>query len=419
MASDNQNQPTQAQPAGAKEPPAPVPPISGKDEKAKNKNSHTRSITWLTIVMLLAGLIWFLLWFFHFRFQEYTDDAYANGNMINITSVVSGMPIAFFADNTDLVVKGQLLVQLDKTPYEITYHKELENLHAIILQVNQLYDNMLANKANIERLQTTVSKARFDYENRKGLVNESAVSVEDYTHTKDDLSIAEASLNQAKAQLKASIDALGKTPLHQHPLIETQKNVVRTAYYNLYHCDIYAPVTGYVAQRSVQPGQGVKTDTFMMAIIPTEGMWVDANFKETQLTKMRIGQPAIVTVDLYGSSLEFRGEVAGIASGTGSVFSLIPPQNATGNWIKIVQRLPVRIYLDKEQMEEFPLRLGLSTQVYVDISNTDLPSLAQKPTERPVLTTNVFQLNLDELNEKLDKIVNDNITKFYQAENRT
>lgn len=417
MNSDKVDNPSQTSPVGAHGNPTQTPG-SGKQGKAQKNNTRMRSIVWLTVVTLLIALIWFLLWFFHFRFQEYTDDAYTNGNMVNVTSVVSGMPIAFFADNTDLVMKGQLLVQLDKTPFEITFHKELETLHSTILQVNQLYDNMLANKANIERLQTTVNKARFDYENRKGLVNESAVSVEDYTHTKDDLSIAEASFAQANAQLKASIDALGQTPLHQHPLIETQKNVLRTAYYNLYHSDIFAPITGFVAQRSVQPGQGVKTDTFMMAIIPTEGMWIDANFKETQLKNMRIGQPASVTVDLYGSSVEFNGLVGGIASGTGSVFSLIPPQNATGNWIKIVQRLPVRIYLDKEQMEKFPLRLGLSTQVYVDITNTDLPSLAKKPTEQPILTTDVFQLNLDKLNQMLDKTVNDNITKFYRAKNR-
>lgn len=388
-----------------------APGATPKIPPPKKNNSHTRSILWLTLVVLAIAIAWFLLWFFHFRFQEYTDDAYANGNMVNVTSVVNGMPIAFFADNTDLVKEGQLLVTLDKTPFQITFNREFEVLQSTILQINQLYENVQANHANVERLVATANKVRFDYQNREKLVNDSAVSVEDFTHAKDDLTIAEASLLQAKAQLKAAEDALGNTPLANHPMIEAQKAVVRTAFYNLYHCDIYAPVTGYVAQRSVQAGQGVKTDTFMMAIIPTEGMWVDANFKETQLTDMRVGQPAIVTVDLYGSAVEFKGIVGGIASGTGSVFSLIPPQNATGNWIKIVQRLPVRIYLDKEQMEKFPLRLGLSCAVYVDITNTDLPMLVQKPAKRVIEKTSVYQINLENLELKMNEIVDQNITR--------
>jgi len=388
-------------------------------EAAPTQKHRYRGVIYLTFFILLIGLVWFLLWLFDFRLREYTDDAYANGNMINVTSVVSGIPVAFFADNTDLVEEGQLLVLLDETPFLIAYERELATLATTVLQVQQYFNQTKAALANVEAKKTIYERLRYDFENREQLIHGKAVSGEEFVHARDQMRTAEMDLKQAEAQLNVSIDLAGNLidasgkvykPVEQHPLIETQKKIIRQVFYNLKHCSIFAPVTGYIAQRSVEVGQWVTPTTYLMAIIPTNYMWVDANFKETQLTDMRIGQSAKVYIDLYGSDVVYEGKVFGIASGTGSVFSLIPPQNATGNWIKIVQRLPVRIVLDPETMKKYPLRLGISAEVYVDITNTDLPLLAQEPAKKVIGVTRVFDLDFFEVDQKMGEVIRTNLS---------
>lgn len=294
--------------------------------------SRSRALGWFTFLLLVIGFTWFCYWYFYLQYRESTDDAYADGNLININSVISGAVIAYYADNTDLVKKGQLLVELDRTNYQAIYNKELATLASVALTVPE-----------------------------------------------------------------------------SHPLIEQQKENIRTAFYHLQHCSIYTPQTGYIAQRTVDVGNWITPTTNLMAVIPTDYVWVNANYKETQLRKMRIGQPAVVWFDLYGSKVKYEGKVIGIASGTGSVFSLIPPQNATGNWIKIVQRLSVRISLDRETTEKFPVRLGISAEVDVDITNQNLPLLSLSPPEKPVAKTDVFDIHMKELNQIMDKIIRDNL----------
>lgn len=385
-----------------------TPPSSPEVQPTNPKSNRSHTLFWLTSVILLSGIAWLLLWFFYLQYYEYTDDAYVNGNMVNVTPAISGSPIAFYADSTDLVLEGQLLVALDPTQYQIIYDKELAALAATVLQVRQLYDNVAAAKATVENQKVQRDRARYDYDNRSRLVDSKAISNEDFIHSRDSLTTAELSLKLAEEQLKVAIDAAGNTSIEKHPLIEKQKSIVRQAYYNLKHTSVYAATTGYVAQRNVEVGQWVTPETLMMAIIPIDYMWVDANFKETQLTYMRVGQPATVTFDIYGDE-EFTGKVLGIASGTGSVFSLIPPQNATGNWIKIVQRLPVRISVDSEKMKKFPLRLGLSAEVNVDLTDQNLPMLVQNPPTKPVATTRVFDLDLKDVNASMDEIVQANL----------
>jgi membrane fusion protein, multidrug efflux system len=367
---------------------------------------------WLaTGIFIFIGLVWFFVWFFYYRYYQYTDDSYVNGNMININSAISGNVIAFCADDTDLVVQGQELVVLDATKYQVDYDKELAFLASTVLEVRQLYDDVHVNEMNVEIKKIAFSKSRYDHDNRSALVSSQAVSNEDFIHSKDDLSMAEYQLKQAEDQLQMAKDAAGNTPLVTHPKIEHQKNNVREAYYNLKHCRVYAPATGYVAQRNVNVGQWVNPTTNMMVVIPIDYIWVDANYKETQLTDMRIGQPVEVWLDIYGSKAKYSGKVLGIASGSGSVFSLIPPQNATGNWIKIVQRLPVRVSLDPETLKKFPPRLGLSAEVNVDISNLNLPLLAKVPASKPVANTNVYDLDFSEVNQKIEQVIQENLNK--------
>jgi membrane fusion protein (multidrug efflux system) len=376
------------------------------EKKANNaKKPRSKMLLWFTLALLIIGLAWLLYWFFYLRFHEYTDDAYANGNMININAAVSGSVVGFYADDTDLVVEGQLLVSLDPTPFELDYRRELAALGAVVLQVRQLYDTVRVNQAVVENRKALLSKAKYDFDNRQSLVASQAISNEDFIHARDDLTVAETNLRQAEEQLKVSRDAAGNTPLIHHPQIEEQKERIRNAYYRLQHCSLYAPATGYVAQRTVNVGQWVTPSTNLMAVIPKDYVWVDANYKETQLTYMRIGQPATVWFDLYGSKVAHRGKVLGIASGSGSVFSLIPPQNATGNWIKIVQRLAVRISLDPSVLKNYPMRLGISAEVDVDITNQDLPMLAQIPSKKPIGLTRVFDLDMTSVNQIIDSIM--------------
>ncbi len=370
-----------------------------------NRGHRSKILTIVTILILGIALGLFLLWYQYFRFYESTDDAFANGSMININSAVNANVVAFYADNTDLVTEGQLLVLLDRTNYQIAYDQSLASLAATVLQVRQLYDNVKVNAANRDAKRVRMQKAQYDYDNRAKLIGTLSISNEDYIHAKDDLTIAELDLKQAEHQLKMSLDAVGNTSLEMHPIIEENKAKVREAYCNLKHCSIYSPATGFVAQRVVEVGKWVQPTSPLMAVIPKDYVWVDANFKETELTNMRVGQPARVTLDIYGSDVVYEGKVLGIASGTGSVFSVIPPQNATGNWIKIVQRLPVRISLDPETLKNYPVRLGLSAYATVNITDTSLPMLVQETVNRPVTATSIFDINMDEINRIIDGIV--------------
>lgn len=359
----------------------------------------------LTILLILLGTAFALYWFLYLQYYVSTDDAYANGNKITLNPIVPGTVIAFYTDDTDLVLQGQLLVELDRTEYQMQFDKELAKLASVVLKVRQLFDTVEAERAAVESKQAVMKRTAYDFENREKLVGSQAVSQEDFVHSQSDYLVAKLALKQAEEQLQVALAAAGTSPPASHPLIVEQKAKVRLAAYNLAHCSIYAPATGYVAQRSVQVGQSVSRMSNLLAIIPKDYLWVDANFKETQLTWMRIGQPASVRFDIYGSEAEFIGKVIGIASGTGSVFSILPPQNATGNWIKIVQRLPVRISVDPEMVKNFPLRLGLSCDVSVDISNQDLPRLAKVPATKLLGETDIFQLNLQDVDQTIDEII--------------
>lgn len=378
----------------------PVQPLAQTDHPRRR-----RMLVGLTIGLLVVGLVWLLAWIFYFQYHETTTDAYANGNLVNVNSPVAGSAVAFYADDTDLVIEGQLLVALDETDYRVRYEKELSTLAAVVLQVQQLYHTLLANQVIVESKRVELERACFDYENRLQLIDTMAVSNEDFIHARDAFLVAELALKQAEYQYQVSRDAAGNTSIECHPLIEQQKNAVRTAYYQLQHCSIYAPTTGFIAQRVVNVGQWVAPMAPLMSIVPSNYVWVDANFKETQLTHMRIGQSANVTFDLYGSGVKYEGKVIGIASGSGSVFSLIPAQNATGNWIKIVQRLAVRISLDPEQLKCYPTRLGISANVDVTTHDRSLPLLAELPASKPVATTQVFTIDYAPLNALMDEII--------------
>ncbi|MES2122037.1 MAG: efflux RND transporter periplasmic adaptor subunit [Chlamydiota bacterium] len=256
-------------------------------------------------------------------------------------------------------------------------------------------------------------KTAQDYEHRKQLIDEGGVSLEDLEHAAAALQASYGELVATEHQFIGAAALVENTTLASHPIVASAQNNLRDAYVFLQRCTIEAPVEGVVAQRSVQVGEHVSPGDPLMAIVPLDQMWIDANYKEVQLSKVRVGQPAEVVSDIYGSSVTYHGTVVGIAGGTGSVFSVLPPQNATGNWIKIVQRLPVRINLDPEQIKQFPLRLGLSVETNIDIHDTQKPMFPAIASPVAIYSTDVFAKQELGAEELIEKVMVENLSPLF------
>ena len=263
-------------------------------------------------------------------------------------------------------------------------------------------------KANIALRKTALAQAQSDLQRRIPLGNSNLIGREELQHSRDAVASAQAQLDVAVQQYNANQAMLLDPRLEQHPAVPQAATAVRNAWLSLQRTQIVSPMTGYVSRRSVQVGAEIGTTTPLMAIVPSSNLWVDANFKETQLAHMRIGQPATIISDIYGDDIEYKGKVIGLDMGTGSAFSLLPAQNATGNWIKVVQRLPVRIELDAQQLEKHPLRIGLSTQVKVDTSNRDGGVLSTQQRTTPAYQSNARELNLTPVDRLIADIIRAN-----------
>ncbi|MDA8128865.1 MAG: HlyD family efflux transporter periplasmic adaptor subunit [Betaproteobacteria bacterium] len=331
-----------------------------------NPAKRKRLLTILALVFLVAGLAWGVRWFLHSRGHESTDDAYVAGNLVRVTPRVGGSVMAVLADDTDLVKQGQVLVRLDDTDARLALDKAEADLGETVRRISQTYEAHSQQVANLAVKQRTLEQAEIDLTRRTRAVAVDAVSREEAEHARTARDKAKSELDLARAQLAASEAEVGGTSVATHPAVQQAEARLREAWLALARCEIRAPEAGQVAQRSVQIGQQVAPGAALMAIVPVTQLWVEANFKEDQLKGMRIGQPVQLVSDLYGSGMTFHGTVAGLSPGTGSVFSLLPPQNASGNWIKIVQRLPVRIALDPKELAKHPLRVGLSMKVEVE-----------------------------------------------------
>lgn len=366
-------------------------------------------ILWgLSAGLLLIALIFFLLWLLIFRTHKTTDDAYVNGNQVVITPQISGYITYVTVEDTELVEEGQILVQLDTIDQTVNMEKAKNELAETVRNVAQLFENVGKLKANVEMRKAEVAKTGQDYENRKNLVNSGAVSVEDFQHAEAFFIEAFANLLAAQHELSGTEALVEGTTIQTHPLVEKAKAATKEAYVNLQRCTIRSPVHGLVANKQAQVGEAIAPSSPLMTIVPLDQIWVDANYKETQLKKVRIGQPAKMKADIYGSDVIYYGKVIGIAAATGSVLSVLPPQNATGNWIKIVQRLPVRIQLDPQQLKDHPLRLGLSMNVKVDVSDTKGELIPGLSSSQPLFKTNIFEGQEQGADELIDKIIAEN-----------
>ena len=344
----------------------------------------------LASVFVLAGVIWLALWYFVFSLRQSTDDAYVHGNQVNVAAAVPGTIVAIMADDTQLVRAGQPLVRLDRTDAELqlagakhALQQAVRGVAAQFAQVAQADAEVAARRAQLAQAVDTLHRSA-------PLLGQRAVSAEQVTQLRNAVRAARAALNAARQQARAARAAVHGTGVASNPAVLRARDAYRAAWINLQRHTVPAPVTGYVAERTAQLGQRIQPGQPLMQVIPLDNVWVDANFKETQLADMRIGQPVTMTSDLYGGGVTYHGKVVGLGAGTGSVFALLPPQNASGNWIKVVQRLPVRISIDPEALRKHPLRLGLSMNVVVDIRNRAGAALAQRPAGRPAASTAVY-----------------------------
>lgn len=275
-------------------------------------------------------------------------------------------------------------------------------------QTHQLMINSKQLQANIDVQKTALAQAQSDLNRRVPLGNANLIGREELQHARDAVASAQAQLDVAIQQYNANQAMILNSNLEDQPAVQQAATEVRNAWLALERTRIVSPMTGYVSRRAVQPGAQISPTTPLMAVVPATDLWVDANFKETQLANMRIGQPVTVITDIYGDDVKYTGKVVGLDMGTGSAFSLLPAQNATGNWIKVVQRLPVRVELDARQLEQHPLRIGLSTLVTVDTANRDGQVLASQVRTTPVAESNAREINLAPVNKLIDDIVQAN-----------
>ena len=373
---------------------------------------QTRRGRWLLIALAafaVVGLLLFGYWYLYARNYQSTDDAYVAGDLVNVMSQVSGTVVSIGADETDRVQVGQELVRLDSTDAQIALRDSEARLARVVRQVRTVFANRDQLEAVVAQRKADLSRAQSDLDRRKDLAASGAVSAEELSHVRDTLSAARDGLVAAEKNLAASAALTGQTGVADNPDVRAAAADVERSYLALRRTSIHAPVSGYIAKRAVQLGERVAPGGQpLLSIVPLERLRIEANFKEVQLGQMRIGQPVRMVADLYGGQVEFHGKVAGLGLGTGAAFALLPAQNATGNWIKVVQRVPVRIELDQQELAEHPLRIGLSTRVDVDVRDASGPILARVAHRAPVLATNAYDIDRQEILARIAHIIEEN-----------
>ena len=365
----------------------------------------------LTLVFTLIGIGYGAYWWLVGQYYETTDDAYVAGNLVTVSPRISATVTAIDADETDLVRQGQPLIRLDDTDISIALDQAKANLAETVRQVQQLFDRVGQLREQVTLRQEDVAKTKEDLARREALIAEKAVSREELQHAQSAYDTAQAALHAAEHDLQAAMALVRGTDVGHHPQVKAAEARVREAYVEWQRRVVPAPVSGYVAQRTAQIGERVNPGMPLMTIVPLDQLWVEANFKEDQFADIRIGQSVTMKADLYGGSVTFHGKILGVGAGTGAAFALLPPQNASGNWIKIVQRVPVRISLDLKEITDRPLRVGLSMQVSVDTHERNGEILARTPVNGTRYSTPVYAVPSADADALIKEIVNANLGK--------
>ena len=379
-------------------------------QNSSNNKSQQRKkgLSIFILLLLLIAIGSAAYWFFFIKGFEETEDAYVSGNQVMVSAQVAGNISKINVDNMDPVQAGDVLLEQDDTNAKLSFEQAKSNLANAVRQVSQLNYTVKQLKSAVRANEITLAQAQGNLNRRVQLVKDGAIDKESFQHAKEAVELAKANLTTSQNQLEANQALLLDGPLSEQPQIQSAVSNLKQAWLNLERTKIRSPIKGYVARRNAQVGQAVSVGGALMAVVTTDQMWLDANFKETQLTHMRIGQPVKIHFDLYGKDKTFDGKVVGIEMGTGSAFSLLPTQNATGNWIKVVQRVPVRIQLDPQQLAENPLRIGLSATVKVNVSDSQGETLRNQAPATTLYSTNVLQYDESAVNNLIESIIRDN-----------
>ncbi|RBW47111.1 EmrA/EmrK family multidrug efflux transporter periplasmic adaptor subunit [Psychromonas sp. B3M02] len=374
-----------------------------------SRSKRKTSFLILFLILLVIGGGWFAYYQLYGKFSQETDDAYVDGDLVTLSPEISGTVSKVVVDEGDYVEKGQVLVSLDNSDAKVALQEAEAKLGVAVRQVRSLFAMSDYTKAKLDTSKVGYNQAINDYKRRQIIVKSGAISEEDLTHYSDQVDTTKSQYIAAQQEFKMSTSLVDNTVIETHPAIKAAVAGVRKSYLSYMRTQIVAPISGYVAKRSVQLGSRVQPSSQLMVIVPLHQVWVDANFKESQMKDMRIGQPVTLTSDLYGEEVEYKGEIESLGIGTGSAFSLLPAQNASGNWIKIVQRLPVKIRLQPDNQEQYPLRIGLSMVAKVDIQDTSGKVLEQTPQTEAKYNTNVYQDILKDADKLVAKILLENL----------
>ena len=381
--------------------------------------ARRKALTAVAATVAVAGIAYGAYWALVLNHFETTDNAYVQGNVVQITPQVGGTVVAIDADDTDHVKAGELLVKLDPADARIALDQAEAQLAQTVREVRTVYANngtlsaqIALREADLARARSELARAQDDVARRAPLLASGAVGKEEFSHVTAQLAAAKSSVMAAQSAVLAAREQLASNEsLTQGIKVDQNPNVlraaarVREAYLALQRTDLLAPIDGFVAKRSVQLGQRVQAGAPLMSVVPLGKVWVEANFKESQLQNLRLGQPVTLDADLYGKHVEYHGRVEGLGAGTGSAFALLPAQNATGNWIKVVQRVPVRVTLDPKELADHPLRVGLSMNAKVDVSKTDGRMLATGSRTSSVVQTNVFDQSSRAADAQVSRII--------------
>jgi len=332
----------------------------------------------LGAVILVAAVIYGVYWLLYDRYFESTDDAYVGGNVVAITSKENATVLALHADNTQTVRQGQLLIEMDPAIATVNLQAAQANLARVVRSVKAQFSKSDSGAAQLSQARVALAQAEDDYARRQKAFDTQSVSGEELAHARDAVAAARAAANSAEGGLQQTNASIEGTDIAHNPEVLSAEAQLRTAAIVFGHMRLIAPLDGVIAQRTVQAGQQVAAGTPLMAVVPLANVWIDANFKEVQLARMRVGQPVSVTADIYGGGVTYHGHIEGLGAGSGSAFALLPPQNATGNWIKIVQRVPVRVALDPKELADHPLRVGLSVTVDADVRDQSGPLVTSR-----------------------------------------
>jgi membrane fusion protein (multidrug efflux system) len=371
--------------------------------------SRRRRLTVLTLIVIVCAVGYGAYWFFYGRYFESTDDSYVNGDVVQITSEVPGTVIGLHVDDTQFVARGQALLELDPADADVALRDAEANLGRAVRAVRTLFAQADQFRAEIVDRQVALIQAEQDHKRRVGLLNEGAVSREEFQHIGDSVTEIRATLTAAREQLSATTAQIDGTSVATNPQVLAAAAAVRDAWLALRRTRITAPVSGVVARRSVQVGQRVAAGTALMGVVPLDAVWVDANFKEVQLRNMRVGQPVELSADIYGGRAIYHGKVVGLSAGTGTAFALLPAQNASGNWIKIVQRLPVRVALEPAELRAHPLRIGLSVSATANVRDTSGPLVALQVRQTPIPSVPSLADDASAVSARIAEIIQQNL----------